>query len=265
MMLEMNEVSYGIDGTRILDNVNLKVGEGEFIGMIGPNGSGKSTSLNCMAGLITPTEGDVTLYDRAITQMARREISQRMGVVKQEQPVNFDFSVWEIVMMGRSPHKQLLEGDTIEDDQIVLSALEQVNCKKMSDRAFRTLSGGEKQRVLIARCLAQQADLILMDEPTNHLDVRFKLQVMDLVSELDVTVFMTLHDLNLAALYCDRIYVIHEGKIHAEGTVYEVMEASLLEEVFGRRAQVEIHPETNRPHVIFFPNGDHVSKDAPGQ
>lgn len=256
-MLRAENLRYQVDDTKILRDVSLAVEEGSFVGIIGPNGCGKSTTLKCLSGLLTPSGGRVEINGRNLTELSRTEIARSMGVVGQEMPVNFDFTVWEIVMMGRAPHKRLLEGDSIEDDHVVYEALDQVGCEDMADRSYQTLSGGEKQRVLIARCLAQQAELMLLDEPTNHLDVRYRMDILDLLHELEPSVLIAIHDLNAAAHYCDQIFVMKDGRTVCSGPPEDVLVENVIEDVFGRPAHVDDHPDTGRPRITFSP-GDHV-------
>jgi iron complex transport system ATP-binding protein len=254
--LGVDSIDYAVDDTTILTDVSLQVNEGEFVALVGPNGSGKSTTLRCAAGLLTPTAGRVTLGDEDITDLDRTAIARRLAVIGQSMPVNFDFSVREIVEMGRAPHKGLFDSQNDEDRQIVDNALEKVGMQSLAEREYGSLSGGEKQRVLIARCLAQQADLLLLDEPTNHLDVRYTLDFLDLIHDFDGSVLIAMHDLNLAAQYADRIVVLEDGRVQAEGTPGEVLTEERIETVFGREAQVDRDPDTDRPRITFEPGVD---------
>jgi iron complex transport system ATP-binding protein len=161
--------------------------------------------------------------------------------------------VEEIVAMGRSPHKRLFEGDTKGDHDIVATALKQTGLEDKAKRKYSHLSGGEKQRVLIARVLAQQTDILLLDEPTNHLDINYQFQMFDLVKGLGVTVLSAIHDLNIAALYCDRIYVLKEGRLIKSGTPEEVLTPKLISEVYGIKTDVIIHPVTKKVSITFLP------------
>ena len=182
-----------------------------------------------------------------------REAARRTATVLQETPGEFEFVVWEMVLMGRTPHKSMFARENTEDHDLVESALAQVGMLSFADRSFATLSGGEKQRVLIARALAQQARFLILDEPTNHLDVRYQLEILDLVRGLQVTTFTALHDLNLAATYCDRLYIMDRGEIVAAGTPEDVFQPALLRKVFGVEAEVQVHPRTGKLHIVFLP------------
>ena len=252
MKLNVENITVGLENKTILHNISLAVRSGEFVGLIGPNGSGKSTLLKSIYRVLKPRSGLISLDDDNVYQLSARQNAQRMAVVRQESSVEFDFTVMEIVMMGRSPHKRLFQTDTTADSRICEESLERVGMQAYAERSFFSLSGGEKQRVLIARALVQQAEFLVLDEPTNHLDVRYQLQVMDLVKTLGITVFSSLHDLNIAAMYCDRLYVICDGELVASGTPDEVLEPGLIRDVFGVETEVVTHPRTGRKHVYFI-------------
>lgn len=252
-LLRAESLEYGVEGTSILEGVDVELAEGEFVGLIGPNGSGKSTTIKCLAGVLTPDAGRIELDGRPLADYEPRERSRRVAMVGQNESIGFDFSVREIVEMGRSPHKELLELENQKDREIVEESLERVGMESFDDRAFRTLSGGEQQRVIVARCLAQQADLMLLDEPTNHLDVRYRMNILDLLHEIEPSVLIAIHDLNAAAQYCDRIVVMKDGRTREAGSPEEVLTAERIESVFGRPARVDRDPETDRPRVTFEP------------
>ncbi|MDF2684345.1 MAG: transporter ATP-binding protein [Brevibacillus sp.] len=252
MKLLAQDITVSLTGKRIIRDICLEVKAGEFVGLIGPNGSGKSTLLKSIYRVLEPTAGWIGLDGDELYKLSPRESARRMAVVRQESSVEFDFSVLEIVMMGRSPHKKLFQTDTSEDIQISKDALEQVGMSEYGKRSFFSLSGGEKQRVLIARALAQQAEFLVLDEPTNHLDVRYQLQVMDLVKQLGITVLSALHDLNIAAMYCDRLYVLKNGQLVTSGSPEDILSADLIREVFDVETDVSIHPITGKKHVYFF-------------
>jgi iron complex transport system ATP-binding protein len=253
MNLLLDSISYSINGTSILEDVSLELAGGEFVALIGPNGSGKSTTLNCAAGLFDVDRGTVRLGENDLSSMNRREIARTLAVIGQNVSVNFDFSVHEVVMMGRAPHKNWLDPDSDRDQKIVEEALRDVGMAERSERRFRTLSGGEQQRVLIARCLAQQANVLLLDEPTNHLDVRYTLDFLDLIHDVEGNVLIAMHDLNLASQYADRLMVLEDGRVRKTGEPTEVLTKSLISDVFGRSVTVETEPTTGRPHITFLP------------
>ena len=181
MRLDVDGVSWSVGAQRIVDDIHLRARSGEFTGLIGPNGSGKSSLLRLIYRIYKPDTGAIRLDERDIWMISSKEVARNAAVVAQERASDFDFTVSEIVMMGRSPHKGLFHSDTTEDDLIVCDALASVGMLSFSQRSFHTLSGGEKQRVLIARAVAQRAKVLILDEPTNHLDIRYQFEIMDLV------------------------------------------------------------------------------------
>jgi len=251
--LRAEDVHWGTEGLKIVRGASVEAKPGELVGLIGPNGSGKSSFLRCVYRVLEPHSGLVSLDGEDVWRLGAREIARRTAVVLQEYPVEFEFTVKEIVFMGRAPHKGTFDRDTDEDTRIVEEALERVGMLHFAERDFSTLSGGEKQRVFIARAVAQQARLLILDEPTNHLDVRHQLDVLELVRGLGVTTLAAIHDLNLAALYCDRIYAIGWGEIQAQGTPEDILTPVLIRELYGVEAEVSIHPKTGRPSVAFLP------------
>ena len=253
MTLHVERVTWRVEEQTILRDVAVDVAAGELVGVLGPNGSGKSSLLRCIYRALKPDAGYIALDGDSVWDLDAREAARRTATVLQETPGEFEFVVWEMVLMGRTPHKSMFARENAEDHNLVESALAQVGMLSFADRSFATLSGGEKQRVLIARALAQQARFLILDEPTNHLDVRYQLEILDLVRGLQVTTFTALHDLNLAATYCDRLYIMSEGAIVAAGTPEEVLQPALLREVFGVEAEVQVHPRTGKLHIVFLP------------
>ncbi|MDO4354944.1 MAG: ABC transporter ATP-binding protein [Clostridia bacterium] len=253
MNLEVNGLCFSYDEKRILEDISLRVKPGSFVGLIGPNGSGKSTILKHIYRALRPEAGEILLDGEALESMPYRKSAEKMGVVGQENEVPFDFQVKEIVAMGRNPHKRLFQADTDDDRRIVREALERIGMAELADRNYQHLSGGEKQRVLIARMLAQQTEFLILDEPTNHLDVRYQLQIFDLVRSLPVTVLSAVHDMNMAAAYCDYLYAIKDGRIALAGAPEDVLTAEHIRDVFGVEADVGIHPRTGRLNIVFLP------------
>jgi iron complex transport system ATP-binding protein len=253
MRLETRAISWAVAGVPIVREISLDCPPGTIAGVIGPNGSGKSSLLRCIYRVLRPDAGTITLDGRDVWRLGARETARRVGVVLQERLGTFEFSVREIVLMGRSPHQRPFDRETAEDRRIVDRALAQVGLTGFADRSFPTLSGGEQQRALIARALAQQPRLLVLDEPTSHLDVFHQFQALDLVRSLHLTTIVALHDLNLAAMYCDRLYVLKDGAVVASGRPEIVLTSSLIHDVYGVRAEVTGHPSTGRPHVVFLP------------
>ena len=252
MRLDVERVTWEVEAKKILNEITLCADNGEFVGLIGPNGSGKSSLLRCIYRSLRPDAGLISIDGGDIGQTTIRDSARKTAVVLQETPSEFDFQVDEIVFMGRTPHKGLLDRETDEDRRIVAESLERVGMTEFGDRNFWTLSGGEKQRVIVARALAQQTRFLVLDEPTNHLDIKFQIGILDLVKGLGVTTLAALHDLNLAAGYCDRIYAISEGEIVASGSPEQVLRPELIRSIYGIGAVVQSHPKTGRPHLLFY-------------
>lgn len=237
----------------LVRDVSLEARPGEVIGVVGPNGSGKSSLLRAVYRVLRPASGQVLIEGSDAWKMPVREVARTVAVVVQESGADFDLTVRDIVAMGRTPHKKLLDGDTATDTDLVLAALRKTDAEHLAARPFAQLSGGERQRVLIARALTQQPRLMVLDEPTNHLDIRHQLEVLGVLRALPATSLVALHDLNLAAYFCDRIYVLQGGAVAAHGTPSEVLTSQLLADVYGVASEVALHPRTGAPHVTFLP------------
>ena len=228
MKITTQQLHAVLGNTEILRGIDFEANEGEFVGIIGPNGSGKSTLLRCLYRVLTPSEGAVFLDGKELSSYRVKESAQKLAVVAQHNYYNFEFSVRDVVMMGRAPHKRALDRDTAEDYQIMRQSLKAVGMQEFEERSFSTLSGGEQQRIILARALAQQTPCLILDEPTNHLDIKYQLWLMDIVKNLDCTVISAVHDLNIAAMYCDRLYAMKQGKLIAQGTPHELLTPDLI-------------------------------------
>ena len=255
MRLQIENLTFSYGEKEAVDDISLHVKKGEFVGLIGPNGSGKSTVLKNLYRALAPDSGTVLLDGENLLAMSHKKSALKLGVVGQENDVPFDFLVEEIVAMGRSPHKKLFDIDNAHDKYIVRHALEHLGMEKMSKRNYLHLSGGEKQRVIIARVIAQESDFLLLDEPTNHLDISYQMQIFDFIKRLGVTVLSAIHDLNMAALYCDRIYVLKEGRIVLQGTPDEVLTPENIFNVYGVRCDAATRPITGKVSITFLPAG----------
>ena len=212
MNIKTENVNVVLEDNNILKDINIEVDNKEVVGIIGPNGSGKSTLLKCIYRVLKPSNGIVKFDYADIKNISVKESSKKLAVLSQHNNYNFDFTVKEIVLMGRSPHKKFMERDNKEDYDIVNDALKKVDMMNFKDRNFQSLSGGEQQRVILARALAQQPKCLILDEPTNHLDIKYQLQLMRIVKSLNIEVIAAIHDLNIATMYCDKIYVLKDGK-----------------------------------------------------
>lgn len=248
MRLEIEGVTVEAAGARIVDDIHLTVESGAFVGLVGPNGSGKSTLLRCVYRALRPAGGVVRLDGHDTHTMDPRAAARALAVLPQESAAEFDFTVTEVVAMGRLPHR----GRTAASDrEICVEAMSRTGVTHLADRGFLALSGGEKQRVLIARALAQRPKVLVLDEPTNHLDIAHQLDVLSLVRGSGLTVLAALHDLNLAAAHCDLLYVVADGRVVASGPPHDVLRPTLLAEVFGVRAHPVRHPETGAVQLLF--------------
>ncbi|MER6910612.1 ABC transporter ATP-binding protein [Streptomyces sp. NPDC000594] len=244
---------YATGGRLLLDGVDLDARPGETVGLVGPNGSGKTTLLRCVYGALRPTAGTILLDGDDLLALGTKERARRVASVPQEAPAEFELTVREIVAMGRAPHKRFWEPDSAADGARVDEALTRIGADALADRPFPSLSGGERQRVLVARALVQRPTLMVLDEPTNHLDIRYQLEILGLVRALGTTAVLALHDLNLAAHYCDRIVVLRSGRVAAVGPPAEVLTPELLADVYRVDAEITLHPATGSPVITYLP------------
>ncbi|MBX7270054.1 ABC transporter ATP-binding protein [Micromonospora sp. Llam7] len=251
MRVTATGVSVAIDGTTILDDVSFTAADGRVTGLIGPNGSGKSTLLRCLYRIIRPQQGAVHIGEHDVWQVPARRAGQLRAVVAQDQELDNEYSVRDIVAMGRIPHQGLLERESTADRTIVDEALARARLEWAEDRRFVGLSGGERQRVLLARALAQNAPVLLLDEPTNHLDIGAQLELLELIRELGLTTVAALHDLDHAMSYCDAVVLLHHGRVVAADDPVTVLTPERLADVFGVRGAMTTHPLTGRPHLVF--------------
>lgn len=251
MKVETKNLEMSLGGASVLKGIDIALKNQEFVGVLGPNGSGKSTLLKCLYRVLKPTGGTVFLDGQELHQYKPKESAKKVAVVAQHNHSFFDFSVGEVVMMGRSPHKKAMEQDNKEDYRIVKEALRTVQMEGCEKRSFSTLSGGEQQRVMVARALAQQTDCLILDEPTNHLDIKYQLQLMELIKKLELTVISAIHDLNIAAMYCDRLYLLHEGRIVAQGTPEQVLTETRIRQVYAVNSRVFCEETTGRLHILY--------------
>ncbi|WP_405408931.1 ABC transporter ATP-binding protein [Streptomyces decoyicus] len=260
MRLDITGLSVEVAGKRLVHDITLRAGSGRLVGLVGPNGSGKSTLLRCVYRALRPAAGTVRLDGADLHAMDAREGARLLAALPQEASTEFDFTVAEVVAMGRLPHQRGAGRASAEDSARCARALARVGADHLAGRGFLSLSGGEKQRVLIARALAQDPQVLVLDEPTNHLDIAQQLEVLALVraggtsrteSGGRLTVLTALHDLNLAAVHCDELYVIADGRIVAAGPPHDVLTPELLAEVFGVRAHRVRHPESGAVQLLF--------------
>lgn len=248
--IRIENLSYQVLSQQILRDIRLRVESKQFVGLIGPNGSGKTTLLRHIYRALPTDKRTIFINDHALEEFSYRATARQVTVMRQENATDFDYTILEMVLMGRSPHRKFYERDSAQDRQIAKQALHHVEMSRFAERSFATLSGGEKQRVLIARSLAQQADILVLDEPTNHLDVYYQWSLMELIAGLGKTVLSVFHDLNLASHFCDYIYVLKEGKIAEQGVPEEIFTPEILAEVFRINAEI-VHLENGKPNIVF--------------
>lgn len=239
----------------VLQGIELAFRPGELVGLVGPNGSGKSTLLRILAGQLVPTEGDVQLGEKPLRRIARAALARRIGFLPQTVRATFAFTVEEVVAQGRYPHTGALGILTERDRQVIRRSMEQTHTLAFARRPFEVLSGGERQRVLLASVLAQEAEFLLLDEPTSALDLHHQVDVFDLLAHLarsGLGIILVTHDLNLAAEYCDRLVVLHDGQMAAAGVPAEVMREEILRRVYTEHLIVDTNPVTGTPLVVLF-------------
>jgi iron complex transport system ATP-binding protein len=254
IQLSQLDLSLAEDRTRqwVLRDIKLAVAPGERVGLIGPNGSGKTSLLRCAYRYQRPDRGDITLDGEALWKRSPRWCAQRVAVLLQEFPQEFGLRVEELVAMGLTPHKQLFQGETDEDRRCIAEVMQRMNLTSLSNRKFADLSGGEKQRALLARALLQRPQLLLLDEPTNHLDPRHQHTLLQSIRETGVAVLASFHDLNLAAGFCQRLYLLDQGRVLASGTPADVLTPENLQRAFGLRALVDTHPHADHPRITWI-------------
>ena len=250
MNIQTDNIQVSFGPKTILHDIFLDIRDKEFVGIIGPNGSGKSTFLKCLYRVLQPNHGKIFFDGTEMSSLSHRDTALKMAVVAQHSTVNFDFSVLEMVLMGRSPYKGLLDRDQINDYEIARHALSQVGLSDFESRNFNTLSGGEQQRVILARALAQRTECLVLDEPTNHLDIKYQLELMTIVKRLDATVVSAIHDLNLASMYCDRLIALKDGSVVCTGTPHEVLTEETIRHIYGVSATVQTLPN-GRLNIIY--------------
>lgn len=258
LKLQVKNLKFNIDKTEILKDISFNVKQGAFVGVIGPNGSGKSTLLKNIYRVYKPSSGKIILDNKELSKMKDKECARNIAVLAQESNSQFDFTVEQIVKMGRYPYKSMFDNYSKGDMELVKKMLCKVGLDNYSERSFKNLSGGEKQRTLIARALVQNTNFLILDEPTNHLDIGYQIQLMDLIKSLNVTTISAIHDMNIAAMYCDYLLVMKDGKIVKSGSVQEVITSEMLKDVFGVNAHIGVNPINKNIQVSFMHSHEHI-------
>ena len=262
--IEMQNVWLGYGHKVVLKGVTLQVMPGEMVGLIGSNGCGKSTIIRALSHIISAQSGKILLDGTDVARIPRQELARLIGVVPQMPLLPSVFTAFEIVLMGRNPHLGLFQYEGPGEMAIAWQAMEKTATQHLARRRVSELSGGEIQCLLIARALAQETKAILLDEPTANLDIGRQVEILDLIKKLcvenNLTVLAALHDLNLASQYCDRLFLINNGRLHAEGTPREVITAHNIKEVYGAEGCVYTHPLNNLPAVLLNPGNNKATR-----
>ncbi|MFZ9024655.1 MAG: ABC transporter ATP-binding protein [Anaerohalosphaeraceae bacterium] len=253
-MLSIQKISAGYGDKVVLSDVNMDVEAGDFVGLIGPNGSGKTTLLRVISKVLKPFKGHVLLNGEDIVTVSRSVLARSMAFLTQEISLNLPFTVRQMTLMGRFPYLSQYGKESDEDIAIAEDAMKLADVLPLADRFITEVSGGERQRALIAMCLAQQPDILLLDEPTNHLDIGHQLAVLDLIRKLNrqtnMTVVAVFHDLNIASEYCDKIMVLDEGQVAEFGTPNEVLTSEMILKVYRAKVVTEVNPVSHKPHIV---------------
>ena len=250
-MIEGTGLTFAYGTTTVLHDVDVRASSGRVLGLLGPNGSGKTTLVRLLSGTARPRHGEAWIDGQPLRSLGHRELAQQVAVVLQETTGDLPMTVADMVMLGRSPHQSTFARNSATDHRIAATALRQVGARHLAERIFSGLSGGEKQRVMIARALAQQPSHLMLDEPTNHLDIRFQHELLAIVRGLTITTVVVLHDINLAARYCDDVLVLDRGRVAAHGPCDEVLTPALLQEIYG--VGVERIETSRGPQFLFHP------------
>ena len=252
--VSVSNLKYTYGKYEVLDGVSLDIRKGEVLGVLGPNGCGKTTFLRNLNRNLIPHGGCILLDGKKLEEITKKDIAKKMAVVPQTNEINFSFTVREIVSMGRMPFQPMFGGETNEDTEIIDDAIRRTGLVRFAERHINTMSGGERQRVIIARAIAQTPTILLMDEPTLHLDISMQFDALNLVHNLSrekgMTVVIVSHDLGMVARYCDRIVMIHKHKIFADGTPEEVLTPENMRTVFNVDAELSTDNKTGRRTVL---------------
>lgn len=249
----VEQLSYSYTETPLIQDLSFDFKAGELFNVVGPNGAGKTTLLYLLGGIIKPHRGQILLDDKPLPSFKRQALARIMTIIPTESNIAFDFTVHDIVSMGRYPYHSPLESLTNNDREIISEVIERTGLTKYTEKIYNQLSSGERQRVLIARALAQKTSILLMDEPTVHLDIHYQSDIYRLVQSLahdkNLSIFMVSHDLNYTSMYSDRIMLMHEGRIVKIGIPDDILQSELLSDVYGTELSVYPHPETGQPTI----------------
>ena len=256
--LRVIDASFSYTSGFTLNHINLCVPGGQMVGLLGPNGCGKTTLLKLATGVLVPSEGEVRIGEISLKKLLRREVAMQIAVVPQELNIPFAYTVEEVVMLGRTPFLKGLAGEGKRDHQIVSGVLELTGMTGFRGRYFNELSGGERQKIVLAMALAQEPVILLLDEPTSHLDISHQIEILDLLRKFNrekkVTIVAAMHDLNLAALYFERLVLLGRGFVFADGSPDEVITGENIQKIFSAKVEITRHPKTSVPQIVLLPD-----------
>jgi len=253
--IHANQVNFSYDQKQILHNISLEMKAGKFTGIIGPNGSGKTTFAKLMSKLLKPDSSSVYINNEDINDVKISDLAKVMAMVPQASQITYDLTVYEVVMLGRTPHMKRFQRESDYDLNLVKEVMMETDTWQYKDRMIHQLSGGERQRVIIARALAQEPEILILDEPVTYLDIHHQLQVMSLIKKLsktrNMTIITILHDLNYALMYCDHVILLSEGRVFKHGEPQEVVTKNHIKSVYNIDVSIMDHPITKHPMVVF--------------
>ena len=253
-LMKLENISFAYETLPVLKDISLSTREQDFIGLIGPNGSGKSTLLKIMGAILKPDSGSIQFKESSLPKINKKLFAQSVSWIPQDHPMVFPFKVSEIVLMGRHPYLSPLSFESEEDFEISQRAMETTMTSQFADRYFNEISGGEKQRGMIASALAQDPEMMLLDEPTAALDLKYQIQILSILKNLNarhkMTLVMAMHDLNLASSFCNRLILLDEGQIVRDGTPEQVLKKDILEQVYGIEVDLGSHDGSIRVHPV---------------
>lgn len=254
--MEVKNLNWATSSKTVLDDLSFTIERGDFVGILGPNGVGKSSLLRCMYQYMKPDSGDILLNNRNIATIAHREFASKVAVVLQHTPVGFSMTAKQLLATGLINQQKWWQNINHDLEKVEIErVLSLVNLSDKADQIFESLSGGEQQRLLIARALLQKPEILLLDEPTNHLDVGYQVEILKLVKNLDITVVASIHDLNLASAFCDKLLLLQEGKLIKSGTPAQVLTPASIENIYGVKTEVDRHPQGAHPRVTYHFDG----------
>lgn len=263
-MLEIKDLSFAYKDDKIINDLNLYIELNEFIAIIGPNGSGKSTLIKNLSNIIKPDKGSIYLNYKNLNDLSAQDLAKKLSVVPQDTKIDFDFTVYDLIMMGRNAYQNRWGKITEKDREIVTEVMNLTDTLQFKDRSLMNLSGGERQRVIIARALAQEPEVLLLDEPTSSLDINYQGEIFDLLSYLNnkksITIIIVSHDLNLASQYCNKLVLLNEGQIYSIGNAEEVLTKENIKEVYDAEVTIKENMISGRPYVVLIPNKHKFNK-----